>query len=42
MIELGGSVRGAIRTSGYVVLGESAGISRVAAARLVAAWSVHA
>ena len=42
MIELGGSVRGAIRTFGYVVRSQNAGISRVTTARLVAAWSVHA
>lgn len=42
MIELRGGVRGAIRTSGYVVLAEGAGLSRAASARLVAAWSVHA
>lgn len=42
MIELGGAVRGAIRTAGYVVLAEGGGISRVNKARLVAAWSVHA
>jgi hypothetical protein len=42
MIKLGGSVRGAIKTSGYVVLSQGAGISRVRDARLVAAWSVHA
>lgn len=41
IIELGGVVRGAIRTRGYVVIGEGAGISRVVRARLVAAWSVH-
>lgn len=42
MIELGGSVRGAIRTAGYAVLAQGAGISRINRARLVAAWSVHA
>jgi hypothetical protein len=42
MIELDGSVRGAIRTAGYVVLAQGMGISRVAHARLVAAWSVNA
>ncbi|MGM5018729.1 DUF6950 family protein [Tardiphaga sp. 367_B4_N1_1] len=42
MIELGGNVCGAIRTRGFVVLSDGAGIGRVASARLVAAWSVHA
>lgn len=44
MIKIGElPVRGAIVTGGYVVIGD-AGISRVPrhAARLVAAWSVHA
>ncbi len=41
MIELGGSVRGAIRTRGFAVLANGAGVSRVVSARLVVAWSLH-